>query len=92
MRYAAKVADGTVTQVIVGTPEWASERLGGEWVGSDTKVGVGWTAEDDGFRPPQPFPSWTWDGQAWVAPVPRPDEGWWTWDEDAQGWQALVEE
>ena len=69
MRYAAKVADGTVTQVIVGTPEWASERLGGVWVGSDVKVGVGWTVQD---------------GQ--IVPPPPPEI-----DEDAQGWQALVE-
>ena len=52
MRYAAKVADGTVTQVIVGDPAWATERLGGTWVGSDVKVGVGWTVQDGIITPP----------------------------------------
>ena len=88
MRYAAKVADGAVTQVIVGDPAWAEARLGGTWVGSDVKVGVGWTVEDDGFRPPAPFPSWTWD-DGWHPPVPQPDEGEWVWDEDAQTWTEM---
>ena len=83
--YAAKTENGTVTQVIVGTPEWAAERLGGVWVASDTKVGVGWELYDNGLRPPSPFPSWSWDGSAWQAPVPQPD-GVYTWDEDAQAW------
>ena len=50
--YAAKVVDGTVTQVIVGDPAWATERLGGTWVGSDVKVGVGWTVQDGQIVPP----------------------------------------
>jgi hypothetical protein len=59
-KYAAKVEDGLVTQVIVGTPEWASERLGGIWVGSDTKVGQGWQVVEGQIVPP---------------PAPEPVEG-----------------
>jgi hypothetical protein len=54
--YAAKVEDGIVTQVIVGTPEWAESRLGGTWVASDVKVGVGWTVQDGVIVPPEPEP------------------------------------
>jgi hypothetical protein len=25
------------------------------------------------FTPPPPFPSWTWDGDHWVAPIPQPN-------------------
>ena len=50
--YAARIDNGTVTQVIVGTPEWASSRLGGVWVGSDVKVGVGWQVVDGLIVPP----------------------------------------
>ena len=57
--YAAKVEDGTVVQVIVGTPEWAGERLGGVWVGSDVKVGVGWQVVDGIITPPEPDEEWT---------------------------------
>jgi hypothetical protein len=52
--YAAKVEDGTVVQVIVGTPEWAVTRLGGVWLPSDVKVGVGWQVVDGTITPPEP--------------------------------------
>lgn len=51
-RYAALIVDGTVTQVIVGDPAWAAENLGGEWVGSDTKVGIGWLWDGTTLTPP----------------------------------------
>jgi hypothetical protein len=52
--YAAKVQDGLVQQVIVGDPVWAADRLGGEWAGSDSKVGIGWAYTDGTFTPPAP--------------------------------------
>jgi hypothetical protein len=54
--YAAKVVDGTVVQVIVGDPAWAADRLGGDWVASDVKVGVGWQVVDGTITPPEPDP------------------------------------
>ena len=67
--YAAKVVDGTVTQVIVGDPAWAEARLGGTWVGSDVKVGVGWKVTPDGLRPDKPHEDAEWDDE----------NGWWVW-------------
>ena len=87
MMYAVKVEQGTVVQVIVGTPEWAASRLGGTWVASDTKVGVGWEQHDDGLRPPAPYPSWEWDGSKWKAPKRKPLLGGpYAWDEDSLSW------
>ena len=61
-KYAAKVEDGTVTEVIVGDQAWASERLGGFWVGSDVKVGIGWLYENGHIvPPPAPEPEFTGD-------------------------------
>ena len=38
-------------------------------------------------RPAQPYPSWTWDGDQWKAPVAYPDDdGDYYWDEDAGEW------
>lgn len=82
--YAARIVDGTVAQVIVGTAAWASDRLGGVWVDSPTKVGVGWEQYEDGLRPPSPFPSWTWDG-GWQPPVPQTDPNT-IWDETTLSW------
>jgi hypothetical protein len=52
--YAAKVEDGTVVQVIVGDPAWAADRLGGDWLGTPVKVGVGWQVVDGTITPPEP--------------------------------------
>jgi hypothetical protein len=90
-RFAARIEQGTVTQVIVGDVAWAEVRLPGRWVGSDVLVGVGWSWTDgEGFRSPQPFPSWQWE-DGWVAPVPQP-EGDWVWDEDAGGWVGVMDD
>lgn len=51
--YAAQIVDGVVDQVIVGTSEWATETLGGHWVDSDDKVGIGWL----------------WDGVSFIEPI-----------------------
>ena len=40
-------------------------------------------------RPPQPYPSWTWDN-GWQPPVPEPDDdGWYEWDEEAGNWATV---
>lgn len=50
--YAVKTEDGVVTQVIVGDPSWAEQRLGGSWLASDELVGIGWTVDGDTISPP----------------------------------------
>jgi hypothetical protein len=52
--YAAQVTDGTVTQVIVGDAAWANSRLDGDWVDTDTLVGIGWTYDGTFTPPPAP--------------------------------------
>jgi hypothetical protein len=52
--YAAQVEDGTVVQVIVGTADWATTRLGGVWLDSDMLVGIGWQVVDGTITPPEP--------------------------------------
>lgn len=50
--YAAQVEAGVVQQVIVGTADWAAANLGGVWVDSAVKVGVGWLWDGSQFTPP----------------------------------------
>jgi hypothetical protein len=57
MSYAAHIEDDTVTQVIVGNAAWAVEHLGGQWVDSTTKVGIGWLLVDGEIVPPAPDPT-----------------------------------
>jgi hypothetical protein len=44
--------------------------------------------------PPQPYPSWTWNGSEWVSPVPVPTDGpadaSYKWSEKQQKWFHLV--
>jgi hypothetical protein len=52
--YAAHIEHDTVTQVIVGNAAWAVEHLGGQWVDSPVKVGIGWLLVDGEIVPPAP--------------------------------------
>jgi hypothetical protein len=71
--YAGKIENGYVTQAIVGTAQWATDNLGGEWADSLDKIGIGWTWDaDHGFRPEQPSPDCDWIDGEWVCPEPEP--------------------
>jgi hypothetical protein len=40
-------------------------------------------------RPAKPYPSWVWDGAAWAAPEPFPNDGaFYWWDESETNWVA----
>ena len=56
-------------------------------------AGVGFTydAVNDVFVAPKPFPSWTLDSNHdWQAPVARPSEGMWSWNEETLAWVEVV--
>jgi hypothetical protein len=38
-----------------------------------------------GPKPTQPFPSWTWENNQWIAPHPKP-VGPYLWNETSQQW------
>lgn len=89
MPYFAIHDDSVVINVIVAdTVEVARELTGMAAVETEGAPWIGWTLEDDGFRPPRPLPSWLWNGSAWTAPKPQP-VGEYTWDEDALDWVPM---
>lgn len=53
--------------------------------------GIGWTwSESEGFRPPKPFASWSWEGSSWAAPIAMPSTGGpYTWNENDQSWDVF---
>lgn len=57
-------------------------------------AGIGWRydADADVFIAPQPFPSWTLDGDHdWQPPTPMPAEGGpWMWDEATTSWVEVA--
>ena len=59
-------------------------------------AGIGYTYDEerDAFIPPKPFESWVLneDTCLWDAPVPKPEDGMYTWDEETGAWVEVVDE
>jgi hypothetical protein len=98
-RRGVLVKDGVVLNTIVwgdSTDEQMShENLDHyeETTGWSTQPGIGWTyTESDGYRPPKPFPSWSWNNDTWKAPVEKPTEGLHTWNEETKSWDLVPTE
>ena len=56
-------------------------------------AGIGFTYDSsaDVFVAPQPYPSWTLDSNHdWQAPVAKPAEGVWSWNEETLAWVEVV--
>lgn len=74
---------------VLGLPgEWRQTSYNGNF--RKQYAGIGWRYDSlaDVFIAPQPFPSWTLDGNFdWQPPAPYPEqEGDWRWDEETQSW------
>ena len=80
--------------------EFCRNLLGGTWKQTSYNgnmraryAGVGYIyrSDFDAFIAPKPYPSWTLDEETteWEAPIARPEEGFYTWNEDTQTWDTL---
>ena len=56
--------------------------------GNYAGIGFEYREDLDAFIPPAPFVSWVLNEEtfSWDAPVERPAEGAWTWDEESGDW------
>jgi hypothetical protein len=73
--------------------------LGGRWIQTSynnnfrkqfASIAYVYDEADDVFLSPQPFESWTLDGNHdWQPPTPRPDTGSWSWNEDTGQWVEI---
>jgi hypothetical protein len=53
-------------------------------------IGFLYDAEHDVFIVPKPVPSWFLDENSdWQAPIPKPTEGFWSWNEDTFSWEEI---
>jgi len=59
-------------------------------------AGIGYTYDEDrdAFIPPKPYDSWILDEDTclWEAPVPMPEDGMYTWDEETVNWVEMPTE
>lgn len=86
------VHDGVkVFNVIVADFAEVAEQITGMDVVETTGVPwIGWAFNGERWLPPQPYPSWTLsEDYDWQPPTPMPNEGMWTWDEDALAWVEI---
>lgn len=62
----------------------------GVWCFDDTAVMDGYYLYDT-FFPVKPYSSWvaSEETKTWIAPTPKPDSGFWKWDEETISWQEL---
>lgn len=70
---------------------WKQTSYNGNFRKNYAGVGHTYNADIDAFVPPKPFASWVLNDETaqWEAPVPRPEEGMWTWDEANQQWNSV---
>jgi len=55
-------------------------------------AGIGYTYDPvaDVFIVPQLYPSWSLNANHdWQAPTPKPEEGFWSWNEETLSWDEL---
>lgn len=99
-RTGALVEGGIVRNIIVWGDESEAQYEAEGWdyavetTNLEVKPAIGWTySEADGFRPAQPYASWTWNGIKWVAPTPEPDTGEpHQWNETTLSWEPITTE
>lgn len=75
---AAVIRDGLVVNTVVWSEQLASQLPDATVVQFDDNdvAAIGWTWDKkDGFRPPQPYLSWSWNKNTmtWEPPVARPE-------------------
>lgn len=79
--------------------KFAEELYGGNWKQTSYNcnfrfnfAGIGdfYDKDADAFISEQPFPSWILNEKyRWIAPVEKPSEGSWYWDEESLNWIAI---
>lgn len=53
---------------------------------------IGWTWDSaNGYRPPKPYESWSWNGMVWEAPVAQPGDNY-VWNEQTKTWDEIPTE
>lgn len=67
---------------------WIQTSYNGNFRKNFAGLGYYYDNSRDAFIPPKVFESWILDEDrcVWVAPVPIPDSGNWSWNEQSQSW------
>lgn len=98
MKLFAKVENTIVTNLVIAeSVEWCKKYISdSNWIETFESnsprmhCGVGWIYHEilDNFSEPRLYPSWILNesDMKWYAPIPRPTDGYWHWDEETKQW------
>jgi len=105
MSHFAKVENGIVTEVIVSEKGFINSGVVGDeflWVqtsyndnfrGKFAGIGDTWDTVKGVFISPQPYPSWSLNkDNKWEAPIERPANTGYRWNEDTLSWDEVTSE
>jgi hypothetical protein len=84
MNYA-HIQNNIVVNVVVADAEWIDAQSEDFVLIENQNVQIGSSYENGVFVGPQPYPSWTRDGNSWKAPIAKPD-GVHAWNEESLSW------
>ena len=88
--YAVIDENNTVINTIVANDDFVADDNFIEYLDSNPAY-IGGDYIESKFYSPQPFPSWSRDGQGnWVAPIEMPTEGEYSWNEELQQWENFL--
>jgi hypothetical protein len=73
-----------------GHTNWKQTSYNGNFRKQYAGIGYEYSAVDDVFIAPQPYPSWSLDDDfEWQPPIPKP-EGDWVWNEAEGEWESVA--
>ena len=73
-----------------GHTNWKQTSYNGTFRKQYAGIGYTYSAVDDVFIAPQPYPSWSLDDDfEWQPPIPKP-EGDWVWNEAEGEWESVA--
>lgn len=76
-----------LTQWSNGYTNWKQTSYNNSFRKQYAGIGYKYDVVNDVFIRPQPYPSWTLDNNFdWQAPISKPTEGIWAWDEKIGNW------
>lgn len=95
----AQIQNSIVVNIVVADYDWVNTHDDELVLIENQNVEIGSLYENGIFIPPQPYPSWTRDGNSWQAPVPLPSDSYnsttqtgvvYSWDETSLSWLAVA--
>lgn len=98
MRYFAKIESNKVVDTVLSESEsflpegtWVEYSIDGDFRANRAGVGSEYDSENDVFINPKPYESWVLNQSnwQWEAPVAKPTDAYYGWDESTTSWYKM---